>query len=196
MVYTAPVIVRTENSRTESIQGFLPLQFSSDIYDIDRAGLFYAISAVFCFIALLVVFISCAERYRPHLISLCAMLVFIYSFIHSAFIYMPYQANRVEQGNEITYAVSEYIYNSSDAPPAYIITPSEISVPVLQFMNRNAYIKAAENFAELPDDCFVVVRVCEMNNDEEIVILAETENYIFAAKGERAVAFALSQEIS
>lgn len=131
------------------------------------------VSAVFCIIALLFVLVSCAERYRSHIITFSLSLALLYS----GFGAVPAPVRHTE-----ALAVSEQIYNSADAPPTYIIdNDSADFAPLLRFLNRNTTINTAESFDELPEDCFVFVR-------------DESGGFIFAAHGERAQAYVLSQE--
>ena|GEM_PF-918651 len=202
--FTAPKLVTVKQLRPESIQGLSPVRLGSAIdAPIDLDGLFFTVSAMFCFVALLIVFICCANRYRAHIISVCVCLTVLYSCIHSAVIYLPFEARHAQIQNRGAYAISEYIYNSSDAPPAYVLdslteaqgeNPS--LAPILRFLNRYAYIGNVENYGSLPEDCFIIVK-SELTAQfgDDVTILAETEGLVFAAKGEKAAAFALSQEI-
>jgi hypothetical protein len=129
------------------------------------------VSAVFCVIALLFVLVSCAERYRRHIISFCLSLVLLFSGIAA----VPNQAVNPE-----ALEISEFIYNSADAPPTYIIDYTELA-PLLRFLNRSTTIKTAEDFSGLPEDCFIFMR-------------GRDGAFIFIAHGERAQAYLLSQE--
>jgi hypothetical protein len=161
------------------------------------------VSKVFCVIALLFVLVGCAERYRGHIITLSLLLVFLYSGVYLAVIALPAEAERAERENTAAHTVSEFIYNSADAPPTYIINNSELA-PVLRFLNRNTVIETAADFNELPEDCFIISAFSRyanfdifnyINDSDDMVILAVTADHlIFTAKGERAEAFAISQE--
>jgi hypothetical protein len=138
------------------------------------------ISAVFCVIALLFVLVSCAERYRSHIITFCLSLTVIYSCLFSAIVFLPSEMRRAESENAEAVAVSASIFNSADAPPTYIINNGGLA-PLLRFLNRSTVINTASHSDDLPEDCFVIFRT-------------ETGELIFEPRGERAVAFALSQE--
>ncbi|MCL2696638.1 MAG: hypothetical protein FWE74_01000 [Oscillospiraceae bacterium] len=136
-----------------------------------NAALLAEVSAVFCIIALLFVLVSCAERYKRHMITFCLSLTLLYTGLSD----IPNQAESKE-----ALVVSRFIYNSPDAPPTYIINSAGLA-PVLRFLNRNTVISTAENYSELPEDCFVITRT-------------DTGELVFSAHGERAEAYALSQE--
>jgi len=138
------------------------------------------VSAVFCLFALLFVLVCCAERYRSHMISLSFFVVALFSGFNTAFVFLPHEAARTEQENAAAKAISVQVYNSADAPPTYIIGNHELA-PILRFLNRNTTINTAEHKSELPEDCFVIM-------------INEKNELIFTAKGERAEAYALSQE--
>jgi hypothetical protein len=138
------------------------------------------VSAVFCVIALLFVLVSCAERYRSHIITFSLSLAFLYSGLNLALFYLPQQSEKAELENAAALTISEYIYNSADAPPTYILDADDLA-PILQFLNRNTIIKTADVSDELPEDCFVIM----FNENNELT---------FTAVGEKAEAFALSQE--
>ncbi|MCL2698570.1 MAG: hypothetical protein FWE74_10890 [Oscillospiraceae bacterium] len=138
------------------------------------------VSAVFCLIALLFVLVSCAVRYRSHIITFCMSIAMLYFSINSAFVFLPEEARRAEARNAETVIISEFVFNSADAPPTYIINNANLA-PLLRFLNNNTVIKTAGSFDELPEDCFVIFR-------------NETGELIFEPRGERAIAFAISQE--
>jgi hypothetical protein len=141
------------------------------------------VSSVFCVIALLFVLVSCADRYRRHIITFCLSLCLLYSGFHTALIFLPAEAARAKRGTAAAHAVSEFIYNAPDAPPTYIIssTDDENLAPLLRFLNRNTTINTVSDFSELPEDCFVITRGAD-------------EDFIFIAHGERTQAYVLSQE--
>ncbi|MCL1823427.1 MAG: hypothetical protein FWG44_04415 [Oscillospiraceae bacterium] len=202
-ITAVPMVTAGENKtpRVESLQGLSPVRLG---FEIDAPftfqNLLYTVSATFCFSALLIVLVCCAKHYRAHIASFCMVLTVLYSGIHTAFIYLPYETDRAERENKGAYTVSEYIYNSSDAPPTYVVGAGDEFTHILRFLNRDAYIGVAGSFEELPENCFIVINVSEKNASEAIrihdfaVILAEAEGLVFAAKGERAEAYALSQE--
>jgi hypothetical protein len=138
------------------------------------------VSAVFCVIALLFVLVSCAERYSRHIITFSLSLAFLYSVLHAAVVYLPNELRRAESENAEVLALSEYIYNSADAPPTYIINNAGLA-PILRFLNRNTEIKTAADSGGIPDDCFVITR-------------GETGELVFMPRGERAEAYIISQE--
>jgi len=138
------------------------------------------VSAVFCLFALLFVLVCCAERYRTHMISLSIFLVALFSGFNTAFVFLPHEANSAELENAAANVISGQVYNSADAPPTYILGNPELA-PILRFLNRNTTINTADSPDELPEDCFVIKR-------------DEAGELIFTAKGERAEAYALSQE--
>ncbi|MCL2638816.1 MAG: hypothetical protein FWD48_10670 [Oscillospiraceae bacterium] len=142
---------------------FTVYYYSSSLFEIAE------VSAVFCVIALLFVFVSCAERYRRHMISFSLSITLLYTGLTA----LPAQTENAE-----ALTVSEFIYNSSDAPPTYLLNNADLA-PILRFLNRNTVINTAESLDELPDDCFVIFR--------------QNGGLIFAAQGERAEAYALSQ---
>jgi hypothetical protein len=167
------------------------LDFNKLLFTVITLGIIFVInyssaflpevSAVFCLIALLFVLVSCAVRYRSHIAAFCLSLAIIYSCVNSAFVFLPFEIRRAETENAETLVISEFVFNSADAPPTYIINNPN-SAPLLRFLNRNTSIKTASCFEDLPEDCFVISR---------------NENYelIFEPRGERAIAFALSQEM-
>ena len=193
--FTAAVMTAHDTLSPESIQGFSPARISTAVNEpVNMDGIFFIVSATFCFIALLVVLVSCAERYRKHVISFCVALAVTYSCIHSAFVFLPYEIKRGEQQNALTAAVSEFVYNSGDAPPVYVLNNEDNIAPLLRFLNRNAQITAAEDFDALPEDCFIVIRADKTYILDNIIILGYAGELVFAAKGERAEAYVISQE--
>jgi len=163
-------------------------------YAVDmNDGIFFSVSETFCFAALLIVFVCCAERRRAHIISLCVTLTVLYSCVHSAFVFLPAEIKRAETENSTAYAVSEFIYNSADAPPTYVFnSPGELTA-ALRFLNRDTYIGTADLWSGLPDDCFIIT--ADYRPEDGLIVLAETDSFYFIAKGERAVAYARSQMI-
>ena len=195
--FSAHELINAEQDGLESVQGFSVIRVGSAIdAPITANGLFSTVSVTFCFAALLIALVCCAERYRAHLISLCAALTAVYSCVHGALFYLPYEMRRAERENGGAYSISEYIYNSSDAPPTYVLESQRLSL-ALRFLNRDADINLAADYGGLPEDCFIVMlsESADLNNfGFEITVLAETNGLTLAAKGERSVAYAHSQE--
>lgn len=180
--FTVPVMTDADLLGTHSIQGLSPLRLGqAQGAPFTQENLFFTVSAVFCFMALFVVFICNAERYRRHMISLCAGLVLIYSCLHSALVYLPFEAERAQREYAGAYAVSERIYNSSAAPPTYVLGIDDEFTSVLRFLNRNAVIYTADSADELPEDCFVIT----LGGDGQAA---------FAVMGEKAEAYVISQK--
>jgi hypothetical protein len=148
--------------------------------DPDLAEAMPEVSATFCFAALLVVLVSCAERYRAHFVSLGAAVVILYSCVFAAAVELPAAIENAERQNARAYEISEYIYNSADAPPTYVMNaPPELTY-TLRFLNRDARINIAEAETELSEDCFVIMP--DMRG-----------GFTFTIRGERAQAYVLSQ---
>jgi len=138
------------------------------------------VSATFCFTALLIVLVSCAERYRAHLISIGAALFILISCVLAAAVDLPDAITRAERDNREAYAVSQHIYNSADAPPAYVINAPRELTYALRFLNRDARIYTADDSTELPEDCFIITPDA-------------AGNLAFVIRGDRAIAYARSQ---
>jgi hypothetical protein len=194
---TAPHIERRMEELTEipvtHIQGLLPLRPGLAVdAPLDVQNAFFTASAVFCVFALLFVLVNCADRYKRHAIAFSVALTAFYVCMHSAFVYLPHERARAEQNNAAAVAISQYVYNSSDAPPTYVLDAD--LTPMLRFLNRNTIITKASGSEELPDNCFVVTEAARAQEFADIIILGEAEGFIFAARGERASAFAISQE--
>ncbi|MCL2019343.1 MAG: hypothetical protein FWG70_06225 [Oscillospiraceae bacterium] len=191
-----------------SSQGISPLRLGFAIdAPVTNENLFFMISAVFCLISLLFVLVCCAERYRSHMVTFCFFLTVIYSGVHAAVAYLPYEAERADRESAAARTISEYVYNSSDAPPTYVFTDTDPAfaalAPTLRFMNRYASIGIAASWESLPEDCFIIThpeRISERSSsddsDNTAIIHGQTDELVFAAIGEKAEAYALSQEIN
>jgi hypothetical protein len=186
---------------TDSLYGIIPLIFAAAIccickYDIDlRAVLtstiilgiiftaffvtqtvtntdYVTISAVFCFMALFIVYVCCGGQYRADITSGTITGVAVFFCVYACTVTLPNERNRLIEENAPIYEVSKFVYNSSDAPP--VIAPPEIA-QLLQFLNQQADIKT---------------QIGELEN----YFLISGEPYTIEAVGEKAILYELSQQ--
>jgi hypothetical protein len=154
------------------------------------------VSAVFCFMALFIVFVCCGGRYQLRIISLSIAAVSLYSCVYVCAVYLPYERNRAISQNAPVYEVSELLYDSEDAPP-FIITPevSGEAAALLQFLNQRATVLSYSEVPELPENYFLITlkNSADENNAKDAVLLATTDSYSVRAVGEKAVMYAASQ---
>ncbi|MDR0197132.1 MAG: hypothetical protein LBI36_02795, partial [Oscillospiraceae bacterium] len=119
---SARTIVNAENVNVSSILGMHPLRIGEKIDAlITMDGLFLTVSAVFSLMALFIVFVCCSKRYCVHIISLSITVIAVYSCAYTAFAYLPFALRETQAANAPVYEVSQYVYNSEDAPPLFAL---------------------------------------------------------------------------
>ncbi|MCL2108079.1 MAG: hypothetical protein FWH20_01860 [Oscillospiraceae bacterium] len=204
-VFSATALIETAGEvsvEPSRIQGLSPLLIGAKIdAPLTSEQLFTAVSATFCFIALLLSLVSCTERLRAHVVSFAIALTLLYSAGHAAFVFLPYETGQGELRNRNAYALSEYVYNSADAPPTYVVDLPGNLTAFLRFQNRETYIASANSLNDLPDDCFVIITsqnfltaISNRNTVGEIETVID--DIVFVAIGERAIAYAHSQTMN
>jgi hypothetical protein len=88
---SAEVVVQAEDITVSAVSGLYPLRIGVDIKSLITLNtLFLSVSAVFSLMALLIVYISCARRYRLHIISWTIAAIALYSCVYTTAIYLPY----------------------------------------------------------------------------------------------------------
>ncbi|MCL2633037.1 MAG: hypothetical protein FWD34_00825 [Oscillospiraceae bacterium] len=172
------------------ILGLHPIRIGGEIHSqITMDGLFLTVSSVFSLMALFIVFVCCTkEKQRIRIMSLSIATISLYAGMYTALIYLPVTARQAHEDNSIVYEVSEFIYNSDDAPPVIALNVSFSTASLLQFLNQNAAVILEEDYTSLPENCFVI-------STEELdeLELGRTDLYIVYAIGEKAIMFAESQ---
>jgi hypothetical protein len=173
---TARTVVHAQNVELMPIIGLYPLRIGVDINTlISLDGLFLSVSAVFCFMALLIVFVCCGGRYRKRILSGTVATIALYCCVYTCAVSLPLERRQINEKNAAVYELSELLYNSSEAPA--IIAPEEIA-DLLQFLNQNADIRT---------------EIGELENYFLIEITPFTSQYTVHPVGEKAVMYELSQ---
>lgn len=198
-IFTMPVIIGAEKTRVSPILGLYPIRIGQSIDAVITIdGLFLTVSSVFCFMALFIVIVCCARRYRAHIISICMICTMLYSSFYTAIVYLPFAAAEAKSSNVPIYEISEHIYNSADAPYVYTYKTPRKTYTLLQYLNQETYVLSVNGINDLPENCFIVVpnseRLALRPESEQIFWeLKQTSEYTLYAYGERAAAFAQSQ---
>ncbi|MCL2070879.1 MAG: hypothetical protein FWH07_01430 [Oscillospiraceae bacterium] len=89
--WTAEIIVNADNVTISEIPGLYPLRIGVGTGSlITLETLFLSVSAVYSLMALFIVFISCARRYRRYIISGTIAAIALYSCIYTIAVFVPY----------------------------------------------------------------------------------------------------------
>ncbi|MCL1903197.1 MAG: hypothetical protein FWF94_02120 [Oscillospiraceae bacterium] len=87
----AEIIVKTEKLDVSAVPGLYPLRIGAGIDSLITIDtLFLSVSAVFSLMALFIVFISCAGRYRYRIIAWSVATIALYSLIYTSVLYVPF----------------------------------------------------------------------------------------------------------
>jgi hypothetical protein len=193
---TAPYVVRAGQVNVSAILGIYPLRIGADIDSLITVdGLFLTLSAVFCFMALLIVYVCCGGKHRVKIISATIAGIAVYSGVYVCSVYLPYERSRVIGYNTPVYEVSEHIFNSADAHPVIVSDNREETVALLQFLNGYAQ-SSGVNDNEYENYFFIDLKTgfLPLEQNENTVIIGETDSYRVYAVGEKAVMYAGSVE--
>jgi len=198
-VFTAGRLVNIKEFDALSVVSLGPLRIGEKIGGLITVnGLFLTVSSVFCVMALFIVFVCCSGKRRIRILTLSAALIAAYSCLYTAFAYLPYRAEETRRENSPVYELERYIFDSADAPPLVAFKLPQRTAALLGFLNRNSRLVMTDNAGEIPENCFIALdkSVWEFpfETDTELIMIGETEKYRVWALGEKAIAYALSQE--
>ncbi|MDR0222068.1 MAG: hypothetical protein LBI38_00820 [Oscillospiraceae bacterium] len=193
----ARTLVNAPNVSVYHVLGLYPLRIGEKVDAlITMDGLFLTVSAVFSLMALFIVFVCCAKRYRVRIISATVALIAFYSCAYTVAAYLPFVARTAREVNAPIHEASEYVYDSDDAPPLIALDVPERTAALLQFLNRGANVITKTDGDKIPENCFVVVESgyeFAPPPEVETAELGGAGGYVFYACGEKAIMYANSQ---
>ncbi|MDR1755318.1 MAG: hypothetical protein LBR74_10570 [Eubacterium sp.] len=198
-VFAAPAVVNSPETRVSPMLGIYPVRIGERVDAVITSdGLFLTVSCVLCFIAVFIVVVCCAKKYRALILSGIMIAIMLYSSLYTATVYLPFAESDATRANRPIYEVNKYIYNSTDAPPVYVFNLPRRTFTLLQFLNQNTVVTVARNRSDIPEHCFILVK-----NDDKLALrprsrkvleeIGATSEYTVYAYGERAVAYVQSQ---
>jgi hypothetical protein len=109
---TSSMVVNAVSVTAAPILGLYPIRIGVDIGSlITFDGLFLTVSAVFSFMALLIVYVSCGQRFRTNIIAGTIAAISLYSAIYVCAVYLPYQHEQLR-------GESQAVQEESEPPPS------------------------------------------------------------------------------
>lgn len=199
---TARELVNADKVDVASVISLYPLRIGERIRSLITAdSLFLTVSSVFCVMAFFIVSVCCSsEKRRIRVISLSIAVISAYSCAYAAFLYLPFSAGEARERNRPVYEISEYLFDSADAPEVVAFDIPRSAAELLQFLNKNDSVIELSGAGDIPENCFLVMQKSGVppfgNGDNEktdIILLGETDDYLVWAYGGKAAAYALSQ---
>jgi len=188
-----------------------PLRIGEKIGDgLTVDSLLLTVSAVFCVTALFIVFVCCSDKLRIRILSFSVAVISAYSLLYTAVFCLPYYSGETKLENKPVYEISDYVFDSADAPPlvAFGIPPE--TAALIKFLNKHSKVVVTSDESMIPENCFIILkkpsapegfetvellpkRDIQTFIEENGTMLGETDGYGIWALGEKAVAYALSQ---
>lgn len=169
---------------------------SSEILTMDNLTLTASVSL--CVTVLIIVIINCSKKMRSLLITVLIMLTSAYSLVFVSAVYLPMCAAETLSKNRAVTEISEFVYNQREAPDVTVVGCSRNTSMVLQFLNQDTTIIPVSSSAGIRENTFVLAPAeleIKPENDKTIFsLIASTEEYALYAYGEKAYAYALSQQ--
>lgn len=201
-VTAVPVIMECEATRIAPVLALYPLRIgaaSQQLLNFD--SLLLTMSMTFCVMAVLIVIVSCAKRYRSLIISLIMTAITAYSLIFISAVYLPICRSESVAKNSSVCRISESIFNQAGAPTVTAYNISRHNALMLQFLNRHVTVRITYEIESIPENCFLVINKGEdvtalENSRTPFLLVAESEDLRLYAYGERAVAYMQSQSAS
>ena len=181
------------------ILGLYPVMFGESTEAlVTSTGLTAAISCAMCLMAVLLVIVSCAKKYKNTVISAVAAAITLYSLCFGSLYYLPLSyAESVDKNSEYV-ELSEIVFNSTDAPSVTVYRGSRGCVMMLQYLDQNITVYTADDPEDIREDTYVIIPAnISLPLDQQVgatlMPLGSTESYRVYAYGERASAYAHSQ---
>lgn len=169
---------------------------SSEILTLDNLTLTASVSL--CVIVLIIVVISCSKKTRSLLITLIIMLTSAYSLIFVSAVYLPMCADESRAKNQTIAEISEYVYNQHEAPDVTVVGCTRNTSMMLQFFNQDTTVTPVADMADIKENTFVLAPATmeiQLGNGHTVFTrIAETADFALYAYGEKAYAYALSQQ--
>jgi len=173
-------------------------------------SLLLTVSAVFCVTALFIVFVCCSDKLRIRILSFSVAVISAYSLIYTAVFYLPYYSRDTKLVNKPVYEISDYVFDSADAPPLVAFGIPRETAALIKFLNKHSKVVVTYDTETIPENCFIILEKPYTPEDymdavftpkslmyefieENGTMLGETDSYGIWALGEKAVAYALSQ---
>lgn len=198
-VVDIPIIQNSSSLAISPTLGLYALRIgtsSSEILTIDNLTLTASVSL--CVIVLIIVVISCAKKARSLMITIIIMLTSAYSLVFVSAVYLPMCAEESRSKNETVAEISAYIYNQHEAPDVTVVGCSRNTSMMLQFLNQDTTVTPVAEDGEIEENTFVLTPVSlELKPKNDKILfekIAETTDYVLYAYGEKAYAYALSQQ--
>lgn len=165
---------------------------------VTSTGLIAAVSCSLCVMAVFLVIVSCSKKLKNAILSFVILLFTLYSASFGVLYYLPISRGESVDKYEEYIRLSEYVYNSVEAPPVTIYQCDRSCVMAMQYLNQNSRIYVAEDTEELKEDTFVLLPSdtqirFEGQGRPVFELLGETENFRIYAYGERAKAYVQAQ---
>lgn len=181
------------------ILGMYPVMFGESTASlVTSTGLTAAISCSMCLMAILLVIVSCAKKYKNTVVSAAVAAITLYSLCFGSLYYLPLSYTESVEKNTEYVQLSQSIFNSADAPNVTVYRGSRGCVMMMQFLNQNIKVYTAENPEDIREDTYVIVPLDVPipfleHAGVPLMPLGETKGHRVFAYGERASAYAHSQ---
>ncbi|MCL2087138.1 MAG: hypothetical protein FWH05_06045 [Oscillospiraceae bacterium] len=197
-IFTASTVASSSAANVLPMLGIYPVRIGEKIGEpVTLDGLFLTVSCVLCFIAVFIVVVCCAQKYRLIILSCIMIAVMLYSSIYTATVYLPYSQIQARIVTAPIYEINRHLYNSSAAPPIYGYKLPARTSTLLQFLNQDTKVYAVNNQTQIPEHCFLIVptEFLEIFLEEVPGVLkfAQTDDYSVYLRGTRAQAYVRSQ---
>lgn len=199
---TAQEVLSSSQIRVSAVLGLYPIRLGEDITDLLTYDAFLlTTSGVFCILAAFLVIVSCSSVYTNRILACVLTIIVFYSGIYTTGVYLPFSELYAQEINKDATELSQYLFNSADAPPIAVYRTSRHTASMLQFMNQKSKVIFTQNQDDIPENCFIVLPKGEVlyfvPEDEKetppVEKLNQTDGYNIYAYGERALAYAKSQ---
>jgi hypothetical protein len=142
--------------------------------------------------AVLIAFVCCSKKHRMHIISFTMCLSAAYAAVFTCFVSLPEKSRYDYFHNLPLSEITDQVYNSSESPTLLPFRMPEGSMEYIRFFNPSAKIADTGDDSVFPLDCFVVAPNKYVLTDGAVTAVGS--QFTLYAYGEKAVAFAKSQE--
>lgn len=192
-------VLNAESAALSPMLGLYPVMFGESTSSIvTSTGLIAAVSASLCIMAVFIVIVSCAKKFKKAVISGVLIAMSCYSLFFGLFYYLPLSVEQSMTRNAEYVELSKYIFNSSEAPSVTAYRCGRNCVMMMQYLNQNITVKTADNPQSLNEDTYIILPsdvALRFEGQGRVVFtqIGETENYKVYAYGERAKAYAQAQ---
>ncbi len=191
-------VLCAQSASVSPILGFYPVMFGESTSSaITSTGLTAAISVPLCLMAVFIVIVSCAKKLKKAVISGALVAISCYSALFGLLYYLPLSVEQSKAKNAEYLQLSEYIYNSVEAPSVTAYRCGRNCVMMMQYLNQNITVNISDSPQSITDDTYIIipadVPVRFDGQQDKVIQLGETENYKVYAYGERAKAYVQAQ---